>query len=344
MINHIMMPLLQPRIFLHYIKPMTKERRGDRSRSPPNKVYTLGGSQLRGSTKSELSTNYNIPDEDLALVPHTKTRKIWSHNKTMNVPISTYTALVSSKCRPVVCHADSGELCFSQGSRINLSELGKCNTDGSVSEVKTFKDKVTFISDLFGSLDGSLVALFKRHGFTVTFPDFTVENEFLYHESHEVTINFVVEDHGTCSIAFPQNYRYRLPSVHTPDDDIFWVGADPDNPEPPPQIERVVEALFAKVKGILGSRLSGIARFENWQDKQILLYFKASSSGFQDLEKASSRCATPGPREGGEENHDPGWLRYSHVSRGREHEEAGYRGDSGHRCPGAATPSSWQIT
>ena len=195
-------------------------------------------------------------------------------------PISTYTALVSSKCRPVVCLAPSGELCFSKGSRIDLSKLGECNTDGSVSEVKTFEDKITFLGDLFGSLDGSLIALFKRLAFTVTFPDFTIENELLYHGSHEVTINFVVEKHGTCSIAFPQNNPYRLPSVHTPDDDIFWVGADPDNPEPPPQIERVVEALFAKVKGILGSQLSGIARFENWPDKQILLHFKASSSGF----------------------------------------------------------------
>ena len=49
----------------------------------PNKFYTLGGSQLRGSTKSELSTNYNIPHEDLAWVPHTKPRKIWSRNKNM---------------------------------------------------------------------------------------------------------------------------------------------------------------------------------------------------------------------------------------------------------------------
>ena len=259
---------------------MSKERRGDRSRSPPNKVYTFGGSQLRGSTKSELSTNYNIPDEDLALVPHTKPRKIWSHQKTMNVPISTYTALVSSKCRPVVCLAPSGELCFSKGSRIDLSQLGKCNTDGSVSEVKTFKDKVTFISDLFGSLDKSLVALFKRHGFTVTFPDFTVQTGFLYHESHEVTIKFVV-DHGTCSIVFPQNNRSYLPSVHTPLAGTFYVGKAP---EPSPQIERVVEALFEIVKGILGSHLSGIVKFRpletEWEDKQILLYFKASSSGF----------------------------------------------------------------
>lgn len=267
-------------IFLTFRKPMSKERRGDRSRSPPNKFYTLAGNQLRGSTRSEVSTNYNIPYEDLAWVPHTKPHKIWRHKKTVNVPIATYTALASSKCRPVVCLADSDELCFSQGSRIDLSKLGECNADGSVSEVTSFKDKVTFITDLFGSLDGSLVALFKRHAFKVTFPDFIVTSGSTNMlGNHDVSINFVVRGES-CSIVFPPNDPYHVPSVHTPKD-TFYVYA---NKEPTPQMERVVEALFEKVKGILGSHLSGLVRFgglrEEWPDKQILLYFKASSSGF----------------------------------------------------------------
>ena len=199
---------------------MSKERRGDRSRSPPNKIYTLGGTQLRGSTKSELSTKYDIPDEDLSLVPYTKPYKIWSHQKPMNVPIATYTAHVSSKCRPVVCLADAGKLCFSQGSRINLSKLGECNTDGSVSKVKTFKDKFNFITDLFGSLDGSLVALFNRGGFKVTFPDFTVESKFQWHSSHEVSIGFKVGGEEF-SIVFPQNNPHHLPRVYTPGDTFY---------------------------------------------------------------------------------------------------------------------------